>query len=121
MTVAPVADRSSGEDSASQVDLLVALEGRRIAATLAADVDELDALIDDRCRYVHSSGSVDTKTSYLAQLHTGRLRYIDIAVTEITPSVHDSCGVVCFRLDATVGVAEQQRTMRARCVWISAT
>jgi hypothetical protein len=60
----------SPEGAPTDQQVLV-LEQRRVTASLAADVDELDKLIDDDCCYVHFSGSVDIKKSYLAQLRRG--------------------------------------------------
>jgi len=76
----------SPEGAPTDQQVLV-LEQRRVTASLAADVDELDKLIDDDCCYVHSSGSVDTKKSYLAQLRRGTLRYTRIACSEHAVSV----------------------------------
>ena len=39
------------------------------------DLSVLSALIDDDCRYVHSSGAVDTKATYLEKLQTGEVGY----------------------------------------------
>lgn len=108
----------SPEGAPTDQQVLV-LEQRRVTASLAADVDELDKLIDDDCCYVHSSGSVDTKKSYLAQLRRGTLRYTRIACSEHAVSVHGSCGVATFRMDAIADVAGQPRLLRTRCtaVW----
>ena len=49
-----------------------AAEERRTRAMAASDVAALAEFIDDDCRYVHSSGAVDTKASYLEKLRLGR-------------------------------------------------
>lgn len=45
-----------------------ALEDRRYAAMLAADIDTLDELLHDDVIYAHSTGGMDSKDVYLAAL-----------------------------------------------------
>jgi hypothetical protein len=52
-----------------------AAEQRRTRAMVEGDVAALAALIDDDCRYVHSSGAVDTKVGYLEKLQAGAIGY----------------------------------------------
>ncbi|MEO8203885.1 MAG: nuclear transport factor 2 family protein [Betaproteobacteria bacterium] len=59
---------------ASEKDIL-ALEARRYAAMIALDEAELGRLFGDDLIYVHSSGAVDTKASYIHALRTGKFRY----------------------------------------------
>ena len=49
------------------------LEDRRYAAMVEADLDTLDDLLSDDVIYTHSDASVDTKTSYLDMLRSGKL------------------------------------------------
>src|SRR5262245_58338579 len=50
-------------------------DDQRVAATLAADGTKLDAIFSDELRYAHSSGLVDTKTSYVQSIISGRTKY----------------------------------------------
>ncbi|MGA7343889.1 MAG: nuclear transport factor 2 family protein [Terracidiphilus sp.] len=59
--------------AASQV---MAAEQARVAALDSSDVAALERIMADDVTYVHASGKVDTKTSYLAAIRTGQLRYI---------------------------------------------
>ena len=52
-----------------------AAEERRTRAMVEGDLSVLSALIEDDCRYVHSSGVVDTKATYLEKLQTGEVGY----------------------------------------------
>lgn len=45
-----------------------AADDERLAATMAADPARLAAIFSDALRYAHSSGKVDTKTSYIRSL-----------------------------------------------------
>ena len=57
------------------------LEDRRYAAMVDADLDTLDDLLADDVIYTHSDASVDTKTSYLDMLRSGRLVYLALEHT----------------------------------------
>ena len=61
--------------SASSADIL-AVERNRTTALEHSDFDTLDKLLADDLTYVHASGKVDTKASYLGALRTGDLRYL---------------------------------------------
>ena len=59
-----------------------AAEERRTRAMVEGDLSVLSALIDDDCRYVHSSGAVDTKATYLEKLQMGEVGYTWIRSSE---------------------------------------
>lgn len=61
--------------STSSADIL-AVEKNRTTALEHSDFDALDKLLADDLTYVHASGKVDTKASYLGALRTGDLRYL---------------------------------------------
>ena len=71
---------SAGQDSAHAE--VLAAEERRTRAMVDGDVAALAVLIDDDCRYVHSSGAVDTKTSYLEKLQSGVFGYAWIRASD---------------------------------------
>lgn len=48
----------------------------RVQATLAADRPALERLLDDRLRYGHADGSVQTKREFIDALARGRPHYI---------------------------------------------
>jgi hypothetical protein len=52
-----------------------AADDQRVAATLAADGKKLGAIFSDELRYAHSSGVVDTKTTYIQSIVSGRTKY----------------------------------------------
>lgn len=65
---------------------LLALEARRRDAMRAADVPALRALLAPDLRYVHSTGTVDSRDSLLAKLAGGGLTYrrLDLAPLAVT-------------------------------------
>ncbi len=61
------------QDVARQV---LAAENARTAALDRSDLGVLQRIMADDDTYVHASGKVDTKASYLAAIRSGVLRYI---------------------------------------------
>ena len=55
---------------------VLAVEKARTAALERSDVAALDRIMADDVTYVHASGKVDTKKSYLDAIRSGQLRYI---------------------------------------------
>ena len=98
---------------------VLAWEDRRAACMLAGDVDGLDELLDERCVYVHSSGTSDTKASYLDKLRRGALAYTAIDTTDREVIEHEGCVLVVFRFDARALVGGAERHIDALCtaVW----
>lgn len=72
-TVVAVHSARAAADSASEA---MAAERARVAALDASDVAALDRIMADDVTYVHASGKVDTKASYLGAIRSGQLRYI---------------------------------------------
>jgi ketosteroid isomerase-like protein len=66
-------DSFGNNSEASQV---MAVEQARTAALESSDVAALDRIMADDVTYVHASGKVDTKSSYLAAIRSGQLHYI---------------------------------------------
>ena len=63
---------------------IVAADMERVAATKSADREKLDAILSDDLRYAHSSGTVDTKQSYIESLTSGRTKYLTLEYEERT-------------------------------------
>lgn len=70
--VAGAAAQKAG-NAASQV---LAAEKARVNALDRSDLAALDKIMADDVTYVHASGRVDTKTSYLDAIRSGQLHYI---------------------------------------------
>ena len=61
---------------------LTAADDARVAATKSPDRKKLTAIFSDDLRYAHSSGTVDTKQSYIESLTSGRTKYLAIDYNE---------------------------------------
>ncbi|HEX7982520.1 MAG TPA: nuclear transport factor 2 family protein [Duganella sp.] len=57
---------------------ILALEDRRCAALLSADVAELTRLFADDLLWIHGSGKSDGKTGMLDNIGSGRTKYLRI-------------------------------------------
>lgn len=80
------------------------------------DVAALAALIDDDCRYVHSSGAVDTKADYLEKLQAGAIGYAwirscDQMLIEVGTGV-----AVSHRMEAELILAGVRRRYQSQAV-----
>jgi hypothetical protein len=56
--------------------LLRAAEATRFQAQVDADAKVLAPMLDDKLEYVHSNGELDSKTSFVESLTTGRRDYV---------------------------------------------
>ena len=61
---------------------IVAADMERVAAIKTADREKLAAIFSDDLRYAHSSGTVDTKQSYIESLTSGRTKYLTLDYVE---------------------------------------
>ena len=69
----------------ADIDLVRALERRRIEATRVNDADELEPLLHDELIYVNSVGTIYDKRAYLHDIRTHALTYdwdFDVRETE---------------------------------------
>ncbi|MFM9011691.1 MAG: family 16 glycoside hydrolase, partial [Planctomycetota bacterium] len=90
---------------------LSAAADARVAAMAANDVAALGAILSDELRYVHSSGTADTKAEFIANLTSGTIRYVEYLQGDRTWRV-PAPGVALESGRATVKVAGPSGTMR---------
>ena len=60
------------------LDTVRALEDARIDAMCSQDAEALESLLSDSMVYVHSTGMVDTKESFLGHVRNGPIQYRSI-------------------------------------------
>jgi hypothetical protein len=58
------------------LSLVQAADDARIAAMKAPECEKLSAVFSEDLRYAHSSGAVDTKSSFIDNLSSGKTRYV---------------------------------------------
>jgi Domain of unknown function (DUF4440) len=111
---ATIAESKMAEDASST---MAALEDERYAAMLSGDAKKLDRLLDDRLRYVHSSGHVDNKASYMSDFGR-RWQYRSIERQDQTIVPLGDSALVFNQLRIDVQVADRLRKVDARAVTV---
>lgn len=56
--------------------------------------DSLEAALDDRLLFVHSNGWTETKEEFIQDIKSGKLRYVDINVTEAKARIYSGTAIV---------------------------
>ena len=101
-------------------DDILALEDRRWSAQINKDEAELTALLSDELRYTHSTGSVDTKSSYMASILDNVVDYQTADRTDTEAQMVGSAAVVTGK--AVIGVEARGRQLELKVaytvVWI---
>jgi hypothetical protein len=113
-----VATLQAADDAALKA--LQAADDERVSATVAADHARLADLFSDGLRYAHSTGTVDTKTSLIETLTSGRTRYESIRYEErtfhrLSPGVALMTGRAAVKVTAAGVVADSVLSFLA--VW----
>jgi hypothetical protein len=66
---------------------LIALEKRRFDAMIHRDTTLLSGLLADSLTYIHSSGVIDNKISFLKDIGSGRITYLFILPEKVTATI----------------------------------
>jgi hypothetical protein len=101
-------------------DEILALEQGRFKAMCAADLAELGRLLHRDLQYTHSSGVVDSKTSYLRGVQGKLWTYQDIKTSNETVSFYGKTALVHCRLQIDLKVKDVQKHVDslALTVWV---
>ncbi|MEZ5235999.1 MAG: nuclear transport factor 2 family protein [Acidimicrobiia bacterium] len=97
-----------------------AMEDRRYAAMIAADVAALDELLCDDLQYTHSNAVVDTKQSLCGLLSSGKLAYKAARPVIDTVRVFGDSAILTGSMELDVSVGGAERTVKGRFtdVWV---
>lgn len=82
----------------------------RVAAMKSPDREQLAAILSDALHYAHSSGTVDTKASFLDALTSGKTKYLGIDY-ETRDFAFPAPGIALMTGRARVQAATAQSTM----------
>ncbi len=106
---------------ASNASDILALEAGRYAAMIAVDEAALDKCFGEDLIYVHSSGAVDSKASYIAALKDGKFRYLKCDRFEERVRIYGDTALVTGRAVFEAVIEGAPRTLRLRYlnVWTS--
>jgi ketosteroid isomerase-like protein len=106
----------------SELDAVLSLEERRIAAMKASDADALDAMLADQLVYTHSRARVDDKRSYLASVAGRAMTYLEITRENVQAARHGDTVVISARVRMQVDSKEGVRVLdnQSLSVWSKA-
>jgi ketosteroid isomerase-like protein len=93
---------------------ILALEDKRYAAMIAKDEKALGELFADDLIYVHSSGLVDTKASYIAAIRSGKFDYRKCERFEEMVRIYGDTALVTGRAVFEAVVEGTAKTIRLR-------
>lgn len=100
---------ASGKADSAMLQAVLRFEEERRQAMLTGDSTKLQALLADDLVYVHSTAASDSKTTYLAKLQSGRLKYLSLQFDDLQARVAGQCVVVTGRMSAEVSKDGQPR------------
>lgn len=66
----------------SHLAAMKAADEKRVAAMKTPDRERLNAIFSDELRYAHSTGTLDTKASFIDVLVAGKTKYVDYVYEE---------------------------------------
>ncbi|BAI96209.1 hypothetical protein Sj15T_05310 [Sphingobium sp. TA15] len=89
-------------------DIIRALENRRIAALVSADLAVLDSLLADDLVHVHGTGKIDDKEEYLRGV-AGKYKFHAIQRGDLNIRVFGDLAIVTGRLSQTVSLQGNDR------------
>jgi len=98
---------------------LVEVQKRRFDLMVRGDCGQLEKMLCEDMRYVHSQGKLDTKAQFLAKLAAEPHRYVNIHVLERSQLIIDSVGLISGVVDLTLAVQGCESTSRIRFTEIS--
>lgn len=106
---------ASARVSAGEAEQAVlAAQDKRVAATLAADIAALDAMMTDELSYTHSSAVVETKAEFLDALKTGKYRYQSMQFDERRVRLHGDAAIVSGTCSVRVLVNGSELALKLR-------
>ena len=83
-------------------ETIEALDGERMRAMVAGDVDTLGRILADDLTYVHTSSAVDTKASMLESIGNGNLNYRKMAARNVMARTCGDAAIVNGEADVEV-------------------
>ncbi len=96
-------------------------ERKRQAALLDADATALDELLAKDFRYVHATGRVESRGSYLEAVAAGKNKFLRFEQGDVSIDDHGNVAVATGALAITVSQQgnEQVRNFRYVAIWVA--
>jgi uncharacterized protein (TIGR02246 family) len=109
------------QKSASGVEgAVLKLEQEWVDALVKADASKLETLYADTLVYTHSSGAVDDKAKYIANLKAGGTKYLSIDRENIKVNVYGDSAVVTCHAVIKLATNGENRTVDAQMIHVYA-
>lgn len=112
--VATMLSASSFAKNDSREAALRQAEQARFEANISADTQALGKLLADDLEYTHSNGDLDTKTSFIESLTSGRRDYVATTATIESARIFGDVAVIRGRARVTVSENGQSRDIDLR-------
>ena len=102
---------SNGNDIKATIK---ALDGERMRAMVAGDLETLGRILSDDMTYVHTSAAVDTKSSIMESIGNGNLSYRKMAPRNVLVRVCGYTAVITGEADVEVTSGGKDLTFSLR-------
>lgn len=103
MLVATQMARAQTGTPDNEKQAVLASQAARISAMIAADIQQLDALLDEDLSYSHTTGWSETKPSFLKTVQSGRIDYQQFEPREVAVRLYDDTAVLTGLVDVNLG------------------
>lgn len=97
---------------------VIKLEQEWVDALIKADIAKLETLYADTLVYTHSSGAVDDKAKYLANLKAGGTKYVSIDRDDIKVNLYGDTALVTCHALIKLKANGTDRTVDARMIHV---
>ena len=117
LLLAPLAALHAADDARLAVQ---SADDARISTMSSPTRDQLASIFSDDLRYAHSTGAVDTKTSFIDTLTSGKTKYLrfDYLEREFSfPAPDIALMTGCVRIRAATAEGEMENALSFLAVW----
>ena len=92
------------QSSAATAELL-AVQLERFDAAISKDISKLEQMVAEEVRYCHTTGAVDTKTSYLETVKTGGISWLEVSPIGMEARIYGDIGIIAGEVQQRITVA----------------
>jgi len=83
-----------GAEAQTPEQSILDLSKKKFGWMIRMKYDSLDAVLDDRLMFVHSNGWTESKQEIIQDIKSGKLRYVNIQVTEASVRIYPSMAII---------------------------
>ncbi len=85
---------SAAAQSSGAAQELLERQQQRFAAAISQDIVALEQMVAEEVRYCHTTGAVDTKTSYLEMVRTGSIDWLEVNPSGMEARIYGDVGII---------------------------